>query len=138
MNTLKVVASEGAAALYTGSLANSTVQALHGYLTLEDLGNYTVVEREAISTQIGHFQILATPSPTSGPQTLAFVNAMEEYNRRYGSHGIDVKFLSNVTMVSSKRVKKPKEGDKQEEKRREVCRRLLSGLERDLLKKSHI
>ncbi|TRY76762.1 hypothetical protein TCAL_07601 [Tigriopus californicus] len=99
MNTLKAVASEGAAALYTGSLANRTVQALHGYLTLEDLGNYTVVEREAIATQIGDFQILATPSPTSGPQTLAFVNAMEEYNRRYGSHGIDMNFLNNITMV---------------------------------------
>ena len=47
-----------------------------------------VVERQAISTQIGRHMVVTAPAPTSGPKLLAFLNAMElKKDRKSASQG---------------------------------------------------
>ena len=47
-----------------------------------------VVERKAISTQIGRHMVVTAPAPTSGPKLLAFLNAMElKKDRKTASQG---------------------------------------------------
>ena len=48
IKTLKTLATEGAEALYTGSLVNDIVNATGGMITPQDLKNYTVVEESVI------------------------------------------------------------------------------------------
>lgn len=70
--TLAAVATEGPAAFYTGSIAAEIVEATNagpdgGAMTLEDLANYKVVQRDAVCgvLQSGH-KICSAPPPSSG------------------------------------------------------------------------
>lgn len=72
--TLKRVAEQGAEGFYTGETAAKLVkanQANGGIWTLEDLKNYTVKEREVITTTYKGQQLITTPPPSSGGIALA-------------------------------------------------------------------
>ena len=43
--------------------------------------------------------MIASGAPSSGPQLLAILNAMEEYEARFGITPRDVAFMSNVSTV---------------------------------------
>ena len=44
--------------------------------------------------------MIASGAPSSGPQLLAILNAMEEYEARFGITPRDVAFMRNVSTVS--------------------------------------
>ena len=44
--------------------------------------------------------MIASGAPTSGPQLLAILNAMEEYQERYDITPRDVAFMKNFSTVS--------------------------------------
>ena len=105
-DTLKALAHNGAEDFYTGFLGHAVVHELEGALTQADLAGYEVVEREAISVQLGKFRVVASPAPSSGPQVLAVLIAMQEYKRRYGYKGVDSSYLNNLTTVKGARFRR--------------------------------
>ena len=69
--TLRQIASEGAEAFYTGTIADAIVQAVTtvdnpGLLSKIDLANYRVIERQLICTPYRSFDVCGFPPPTSG------------------------------------------------------------------------
>ena len=104
IETFKKIAKNGAAAFYEGEIANNTVRDLEGTLTLEDLKSYKVVEHEPVRTSIGDYEVLASPAPTTGPQLIAVLNALEEYLVRFGSKSMaamNVDYLEILIQASS-------------------------------------
>lgn len=87
--TLKLVQSEGEAALHGGALGRALVDALAtgsddaGHLTLEDLTAYRAVERDAIfGNYRGH--VIAGPPPpaSSGVHVVQMLNMLASYDLR--------------------------------------------------------
>ena len=73
-NTLRAVANQGFDGFYTGKVAErlvSAVQADGGDWTLEDLASYHVVERPPIRVQLGQYDIVSAPPPSSGGIAIA-------------------------------------------------------------------
>jgi len=67
--TLARIAAEGKRGLYEGPVASDivqTVKAAGGALTLTDLANYRVVEREPLRVSWGGRQVLTMPPPSAG------------------------------------------------------------------------
>ena len=65
----------GADLLYQGELAQAVVQACAaqgGYLSLEDLQAYRVIEREPLAVRYGKATLLTNPPPSSGGTLIAF------------------------------------------------------------------
>ena len=107
--TFKKIAKDGAESFYKGEIARQIVKDLEGTLTMEDLNSYSVLEREAVRTSIGDFEVLASPAPTTGPQLITVLNALEEYIVRYGSADMakmNVDYLEILAQVSAFRLRK--------------------------------
>jgi gamma-glutamyltranspeptidase/glutathione hydrolase len=69
--TLRQIASEGAKAFYTGTIADAIVQEVTtvdnpGLLSKTDLAKYRVIERPPICTPYRSFDVCGFPPPTSG------------------------------------------------------------------------
>lgn len=78
-NTLVNLAAEGAMGFYQGDMAHQLVkdcQARGGYLTLSDLANYRVIERQPLITAYRDNLFLTTPPPSSGGALIAFALAL--------------------------------------------------------------
>jgi len=68
-------AKNGPKEFYLGDIAQQLVQdcqQLGGYLTLEDLSNYKVIEREPLTTNYRGHTLLTNPPPSSGGTLIAF------------------------------------------------------------------
>ncbi len=68
--TLKMVAQQGAAALYGGSLGQALcddIAAHQGYLTLDDLRQYRTRDPAPLRTSYRGFEIIGPPPPCAGP-----------------------------------------------------------------------
>ncbi len=65
---------------------------LHLRVTYIGMKNYVVCMFHSL-------QVVSSPAPTSGPQLLAFLNAMDDYRSRYGVTPIDAEYLRNITQV---------------------------------------
>jgi len=77
--TLSALASRGPDAIYQGEIAGelvTTVRAHGGTLTLEDLAQYRVVEREPIRVRYGGRDVFTMPPPSAGGVLLAQVLEM--------------------------------------------------------------
>ncbi len=75
-NTLKAVAKHGKAGFYEGEVAKKMVQSVQqhgGIWTLEDLKNYTVKEREPITTNYRGHQLVTASPPSSGGIAIATI-----------------------------------------------------------------
>ena len=102
VETIRDIASNGSATMYEGGrIGQSLVQDLNGALTLQDLANYQVLESKPLKTAIGRFEVMASPSPSSGPELLGLLNALEYMNSsnhiKYGEVSSDyLHILSNV------------------------------------------
>jgi gamma-glutamyltranspeptidase len=82
-DTLQVIADQGSAGFYTGSVAESivsTVKNNSGILTLEDLKNYTAEIREPLSSDYKNYRIFTSGPPTSGVVLLSALNILEGFN----------------------------------------------------------
>ena len=74
-DTLSYLADQGVGEFYQGEIAHQLVkdcQASGGYLTLEDLKNYRVIERNPLFINYRGNQFLTNPSPSSGGILIAF------------------------------------------------------------------
>jgi gamma-glutamyltranspeptidase/glutathione hydrolase len=73
--TLQYLAEAGARAFYEGEIAQQLVkdcQEQGGYLTLDDLKHYQVIEREPLTTHYRGNTFLTNPPPSSGGTLIAF------------------------------------------------------------------
>ncbi len=73
--TLAYLAHKGAKEFYEGEIAHRLVkdcQELGGYLTLEDLKNYRVIERKPLTIDYRGNTLLTNPPPSSGGTLIAF------------------------------------------------------------------
>ncbi len=74
-DTLAYLAESGVREFYEGDIARRLVQDcqdLGGYLTLEDLKSYQVIEREPLVTDYRGNTLLTNPPPSSGGTLIAF------------------------------------------------------------------
>jgi gamma-glutamyltranspeptidase/glutathione hydrolase len=72
--TLTYLAQKGVKEFYRGDLAHQLVKdlAAGGYLTLEDLENYRVIERKPLKVNYRGYELLTNPPPSSGGALIAF------------------------------------------------------------------
>jgi gamma-glutamyltranspeptidase/glutathione hydrolase len=57
IKTLKVIAQNGSDAFYRGSVGQKMVESLNGSITMADLREYRIEERDPIFTNVGDFQV---------------------------------------------------------------------------------
>ena len=84
--TLRIIAREGADALYAGELGGALVEAMSrtgGLVTRADLGAYRVIERDPIRGVYRGFEILGPPPPaSSGVHVAQMLNLLEGFDVR--------------------------------------------------------
>lgn len=82
-NSLTLIANEGAKAFYKGAIAKKIVQEMlpyKGAISLKDLANYKVVEREPIQGSYKGYTIFSMPPPSSGGILIVeILNILENY-----------------------------------------------------------
>lgn len=82
--SLEMIAEGGADAFYKGEMAQAmvdVVQKYDGLLTMEDLANYEVKEREPVtSTYRGYQVISAPPASSGGTHLIEILNVLENYD----------------------------------------------------------
>ena len=89
LSSLLGQAQEPLDTFYRGRLA--TLLSGETRLSREDLANYSVVERAALRAQVGEYDIITSPAPTSGPEMIAILNAIETIIGNNSLHGFDTK-----------------------------------------------
>ncbi|MAQ18045.1 MAG: gamma-glutamyltransferase [Sandaracinus sp.] len=98
--TLQAFGRQGAAAIYRGRIAREIVRANNrfgGKMTLQDLADYSVVEREPASTQRFGYRWVTAPPPSAGGftmlQSLAILEGLPARWRPTGEGGPNAAFL---------------------------------------------
>lgn len=81
--TLSEIAAGGIDAFYRGSVAEKIVadmEAHNGLITLDDLANYEVIEREPVRGTFRGYDIAAMPAPSSGgTHVIQMLNILENF-----------------------------------------------------------
>lgn len=82
-NSLRLIAKQGSKAFYEGDIAKKIAQEMQkhdGAMTLDDLKNYKVVEREPIVGDYRGYKIVTMPPPSSGGiHMIEILNMLEHY-----------------------------------------------------------
>ena len=88
--TLRQIAERGKAGFYRGEVAQRIVaemEAGDGLITLDDLADYTVVERKPIKGTFRDYEIVSTPPPSSGGlHIIQILNLLEPYDLKGMGH----------------------------------------------------
>ena len=81
--TLSEIAEHGVEAFYSGSVAEKIVadmEAHNGLITMQDLADYKVVEREPVRGSFRGYEIAAMPAPSSGgTHVIQMLNILENF-----------------------------------------------------------
>ena len=81
--TLSEIAEHGIEAFYSGSVAEKIVadmEAHNGLITMQDLADYKVVEREPVRGSFRGYEIAAMPAPSSGgTHVIQMLNILENF-----------------------------------------------------------
>ena len=81
--TLSEIAEHGVAAFYSGSVAKKIVadmEAHNGLITMDDLVDYKVIEREPVQSTYRGYTIEAMPAPSSGgTHVIQMLNILENF-----------------------------------------------------------
>jgi len=93
-NTLKRIAKNGPDEFYEGETALEMVRYLSengGILTLDDLKNYEVIEREPVSGTYRDYEVYSMAPPSSGGiHIIQMLNMLEEWNlEQFGRYSAD-------------------------------------------------
>ena len=81
-DTLETIAIEGPDAFYTGSIAESivnAVQAADGTMTVDDLKNYRVAIRAPANITYRNYKVVSCSAPSSGEVALSVLKTVEGY-----------------------------------------------------------
>ena len=65
---------------YTGALAEDIVKDIQdagGIISLDDLANYKVIKRRALTDEIGDLTLYTLPSPSGGPAVTYILNILK-------------------------------------------------------------
>ena len=84
-DTLEIIAEQGSDAFYTGAIGNATILALRaagGTMTLADLKNYTIVNRQVSNITYRGFKIYTGSAPSSGAVLASIMKIIEGYDMR--------------------------------------------------------
>ena len=81
--TLSEIAEHGVEAFYSGSVAEKIVadmEAHNGLITMQDLADYKVVEREPVRGSFRGYEVAAMPAPSSGgTHVIQMLNILENF-----------------------------------------------------------
>ncbi len=95
--TLRAIGARGADAFYKGPLARRLVagaKAAGGILTLEDLSNYKVRDRQAIEGKYRGYRLVSFPPPSAGGAlVIGLLQTLEGFQPRAGDNYRPEKFL---------------------------------------------
>jgi gamma-glutamyltranspeptidase/glutathione hydrolase len=82
-NTLQTIADFGPDAFYSGSIAETTIQAVqaaNGTMTLDDLQNYTAILRDPVQIDYRGFKVASTSAPSSGVVGMSVLKILDGYD----------------------------------------------------------
>lgn len=89
-STLKRISQQGSAGFYQGKTADLIVQQMQrsgGLITMNDLADYRVVEREPVCGSYRSVELCAMPPPSSGGiHLIQMLNILENYNLAKSGH----------------------------------------------------
>lgn len=89
-HTFKLIAAKGAKGFYEGEVADKIVAAMEigaGLITHQDLKNYVVKEREAVTGTFRDYKIVSMPPPSSGGvHVIQMLNVLEGYDLKAMGH----------------------------------------------------
>nr|WP_283104704.1 gamma-glutamyltransferase [Shewanella olleyana] len=81
--SLSLIAQHGSKGFYQGETAEKIVSAINGaggMMTLDDLTNYTVIEREPVRGSYRGYEVVSMPPPSSGGiHIIEMLNVLENY-----------------------------------------------------------
>ncbi len=84
LKTLKLIQKEGSDALYKGEIGKALVKEVQkrdGSMTMDDLKNYVVKEREPVKTTYRGYDVVSAAPPSSGGLTVQqILKLMEGYD----------------------------------------------------------
>jgi gamma-glutamyltranspeptidase/glutathione hydrolase len=101
--TLRTIASEGAEAMYRGPLARAIaedVQALGGYLSVEDMAGVTPVEREPLSRDYRSHRLTVLPELNGGPTLLLAFDHLARHGGQPTTHPDGDRFVAYATALA--------------------------------------
>lgn len=82
-HSLELIAKHGSQGFYQGETAQKIVKAIKdagGVMTLADLANYKVVEREPVKGQYRGYEVVSMPAPSSGGiHIIEMLNVLEHF-----------------------------------------------------------
>lgn len=82
-DTLEKIGNSSADTFYRGEIAQGIVDTIAqtgGIMTLQDLANYTAIERTPLNISYRNSRIFSTVAPSSGPVVLGALKIFEGYN----------------------------------------------------------
>ncbi len=89
-NTLRAIRDQGARGFYEGPVADRIVAKMKqgdGLITLDDLKNYRVIEREPVRGTYRGYEIVSMPPPSSGgAHVIQMLNMLEGYDLKALGH----------------------------------------------------
>lgn len=106
-HVLACLVEQGASAFYEGAFAQQLAEdcRLGGYLSLDDLTHYRVMERQPLSVSYGNTTFLTNPPPSSGGALIAFaLKLLEQTELKQYAHGspAHLSYLTQAMVLTNK------------------------------------